>query len=184
MFDNIGSKIKSFVTINAYVGIGIFVLLGLLLMADNFLIGLLTAAIGSSFCWISSFVMYGLGQLIENSYEMVRLLKGSNTQTPSKSTKFTPVYKPATSSNQQASATPVQRNKNVPIAVTKTPSGKIICPTCSLEQWGGAFECSGCGQVFMNGQKVPYWCGKCGKAGPFAGDVCPDCGSSFLLNNI
>jgi len=73
-------------------------------------------------------------------------------------------------------------NKKVPVPVT-VKSGNLTCPTCQLQQPGNRRVCWSCGQLFANGQPgIPYWCGNCGKPGPYDG-VCPDCGDTAKVMN-
>ena len=74
-------------------------------------------------------------------------------------------------------------NQKIPIKLLKDNEGRVICPVCNTSQDGNRYSCLQCGQIFINGQPgVPYWCGKCGKAGPY-GNVCPQCSSSLKLYN-
>ena len=74
MYSNIGTKIKRLAQVIAFLGIAIFVIMGIAVMAsgeDNgFLIGLLTMVVGGVLSWIGSFFTYGFGQLIENTDRM------------------------------------------------------------------------------------------------------------------
>ena len=68
--DNIGGKIKVVAAIQCWVGIIASVIVGMILMAqdkDLILIGALITIIGSLSSWLSSFITYGFGQLVENS---------------------------------------------------------------------------------------------------------------------
>lgn len=78
MFDNIGSKIKSLARIITWIGIIGSVILGIIQISNGsryssyggsplIWSGLGTIVIGSLAAWISSFILYGFGELIENS---------------------------------------------------------------------------------------------------------------------
>lgn len=70
MFNNIGGKIKTLAQVVSGIGISASVIFGCFLMAtdeDTVFIGILVLILGSIFSWISSFMTYGFGQLIENS---------------------------------------------------------------------------------------------------------------------
>lgn len=70
MFNNIGGKIKSLAAVVAWFGIGFSVIIGIVLIAaaeELFLIGLIVAVLGSISSWIGSFLIYGFGELVENS---------------------------------------------------------------------------------------------------------------------
>lgn len=70
MFNNIGGKIKTLAKVVCWIGIIACIITGIVLMAtddDLILVGILTAVVGSLLSWVSSFVLYGFGQLVENS---------------------------------------------------------------------------------------------------------------------
>lgn len=78
MFGNIGGKIKSLAQVITWLGIIGSVIWGFVLMAtDEDLIsaGLMIAVLGSLISWVSSFVLYGFGQLVENTDKLVELSK-------------------------------------------------------------------------------------------------------------
>ena len=70
MFDNIGGKIKTLAKVVCWIGIIACIITGIVLMATNddlVLVGILTAVVGSLLSWVGSFILYGFGQLVENS---------------------------------------------------------------------------------------------------------------------
>lgn len=77
MFDNIGSKIKSVATAIAIFGIIGSIIIGNIIIAEandsyypsatETLNGWLVIIVGSLSSWVSSFTLYGFGQLIENT---------------------------------------------------------------------------------------------------------------------
>lgn len=77
MFENIGSKIKGLASFMCWIGIGVSVMGGIILLAYSgeawyneeicILLGFATMIGGSLLSWLSSFVLYGFGELIENS---------------------------------------------------------------------------------------------------------------------
>lgn len=74
MFTNIGSKIKTLAQAITLVGVVISIITGIGMVAiddDLILTGIITAALGAFLSWISSFVLYGFGQLVENSDKLV-----------------------------------------------------------------------------------------------------------------
>lgn len=88
MFDNIGSKIKSLAQIVCWMGIVVSAISGLAIMISNeetIFVGLLIILLGSIGSWIGSFVLYGFGQLIENSDTLVEISKHSVSKTPKES---------------------------------------------------------------------------------------------------
>ncbi len=68
MFDNIGGKIKTLAKIFCWIGIVFSVIFGIfLIIGEQVIIGLGLLFGGSILSWISSFVLYGFGELIDNS---------------------------------------------------------------------------------------------------------------------
>jgi hypothetical protein len=70
MFSNIGNKIKTLAQTLCWVGIILSVIVGIaLVITDEItdLIGFLVLICGPIISWLSSFMTYGFGQLIENS---------------------------------------------------------------------------------------------------------------------
>ena len=95
MFDNIGKKIKILAYVLTWVGIIASVITGIAMM-NSFesivkTIGLIVLIVGSLLSWASSFIIYGFGQLIENT----DIIAGRNKSSDSKNV----------SSNQQNGGT-------------------------------------------------------------------------------
>lgn len=79
MFNNIGSKIKTFAKVMCWIGIIASVVAGLVMIATSFssyapaagiVAGILTAVLGSLFSCVGSFMMVGFGELVENTAEI------------------------------------------------------------------------------------------------------------------
>ena len=67
MFANVGGKIKAVAQVLTWIGIIGSVIGGLSMMNANFIIGILTAVVGSLLSWVGSLALYGFGELVENS---------------------------------------------------------------------------------------------------------------------
>lgn len=84
MFDNIGKKIKILAYVLTWVGIIASVITGIAMMNsfDSIVktIGLIVLIVGSLLSWASSFIIYGFGQLIENT----DIIAGRNKSSDSK----------------------------------------------------------------------------------------------------
>lgn len=81
MFKNIGEKIKKLAEIFTIIGIVCAVLSGIVVMSfgDGFvLIGFIVIALMSFLAWIGSFLLYGYGQLIDNTDKLVKLHTGES----------------------------------------------------------------------------------------------------------
>ena len=74
MFSNISGKIKTLAQALCWIGIVGSVISGLAMMGsggDLALLGFVVIVIGSLLSWVSSFTLYGFGQLIENTDKIV-----------------------------------------------------------------------------------------------------------------
>lgn len=77
MFDNIGSKLKHAATIISRIGVILSIIeaIAFLLLLNNLSLGLLIAPliviVGLLIAWMISAILYGLGQLIENTDTIV-----------------------------------------------------------------------------------------------------------------
>ena len=94
MFDNIGHKIKMLAKVLCWVGIIFSVAVGILFIRSGrpedgkisavgmimTLIGFSILVGGSLFSWVGSFVLYGFGQLVENSDALVSRSKTSQEE--------------------------------------------------------------------------------------------------------
>lgn len=77
MFDNIGGKIKTLAQVVTWIGIIASVISGFAIMSidEEIFVGLIVMIFGALMSWVSSFVLYGFGQLVENSDKLVKLSK-------------------------------------------------------------------------------------------------------------
>lgn len=67
MFNRIGEKLKGLATILCIIGIIISIIVGGTMASNEYLVGkgVLIMIVGSLFSWVSSFFIYGFGELIE-----------------------------------------------------------------------------------------------------------------------
>ena len=79
-FNNIGKKIKTMAKISFYLLSVLFLFYGILLIikTDNDILGLLWLILGPIISWISSFVLYGFAQLVDNSDKLIALKEVPN----------------------------------------------------------------------------------------------------------
>ena len=75
LFSNIGSKIKNLASVIAWIGIILSVILGIVTFETSAGLGFLIMIFGGLVSWIGSFILYGFGQLIENTDEIRKSLK-------------------------------------------------------------------------------------------------------------
>ncbi len=65
MYDNIGKKIKMLTRIATIISIVAVIIVGLILVEDNPALGLVLIFLCPVVCWVSSFFMYGFGELVD-----------------------------------------------------------------------------------------------------------------------
>ena len=123
MFRNIGKKIKIFAMVLTGIGIaascisGIAVMFFLSRYSVQVVPGLLIIIFGSFFSWLSSFFMYGFGQLIDNTDILVQ--QGKNGSAPSNNYNV---------SNENANMSTMSTATNV----SKSPlADGSYCPHCN-----------------------------------------------------
>lgn len=131
MFKNIDSKIKVLAETITWLGIIASIVGGFLLIAiaEDFISGITIMIFGSLCSWISSFLLYGFGEMIELLYKIeynTRNITGGNNDTDL-TNRF---------------------NNDDEEDEDKTEVKKFICPKCeSLVNFGDA-KCSNCGAAF------------------------------------
>ena len=67
MFDNIGEKLKRLALFLCWGGIILSIILGLLFCDVGIIYGVLTMVLGSLSSWISSWIIYAIGEIAENT---------------------------------------------------------------------------------------------------------------------
>lgn len=101
MFENIGGKIKKLAIVLTVIGIIASFVVGILMAvaASNLhqsqLGGILVIILGSILSWISSFVLYGFGQLIESTCNIEKAVQsgGLSTSTDTNASSVEPDFK-------------------------------------------------------------------------------------------
>ena len=84
MFGNIGGKIKTLAKVNCCLGITFSIILGIVFLALGSetessvltFIGLIVAFGGAFFAWVSSFLLFGFGELVYKTSRISDLLEG------------------------------------------------------------------------------------------------------------
>lgn len=72
MYGNIGGKIKVLATVICIIGAVATILYGVLLcVIEQIALGLAVMIVGPVLSWVSSFALYGFGQLVQNSDRLV-----------------------------------------------------------------------------------------------------------------
>lgn len=77
MFENIGGKIKTLAKVITFLGIGLSVAFGfLLIVGKDYMSGLVTIIVGVLVSWIGSFVLYSWGEVIDELKEQTKIQEG------------------------------------------------------------------------------------------------------------
>lgn len=77
MFENIGGKIKTLAKVITFLGIGLSVAFGfLLIVGKDYMAGLVTIIVGVLVSWIGSFVLYSWGEVIDELKEQTKIQEG------------------------------------------------------------------------------------------------------------
>ena len=72
MFDNAGQKIKAAAEAFCWIGIILSIILGLMSVNKNVIVGFIIIIIGVLSSWVGSFLLYGFGELVDNSTKIVK----------------------------------------------------------------------------------------------------------------
>ena len=85
MFDYVGVKMMTLAKVCAWIGIGASILCALIVMDEGeLLMGVIIVVLGSLISWVSSLVLYGFGQLIDD----VSVLKQKSLENNDKNNKI------------------------------------------------------------------------------------------------
>lgn len=213
LFENIGGKIKklavgTFVVeaIAAIIG-GIGLMVGYQGHPYAILGGLATIFFGLFVALVSSWLLYGFGQLIENSDIVAKNTQAPATRPVARQTTTPPVARQtATPPAAQATAPQVapmtgENAQKPPVKPESREHGDIACPSCGQVQNENRRVCYKCGQRFKaaegtteilveaelhEGDYVDITCPKCGEALCFLADtenaVCSVCDTKIKLS--
>ena len=150
MFDNIGGKIKGLAVVSTVIGFAASVITGIIITFsygdfESFMLGVGVMFAGFLFSWISSLTLYGLGQLIENTDELVA--QGREIQRPSRfSGQNTGSAAPAATYTATPATAPANSH---PVFGIPVGAGRVRCPSCRLIVKEDVEICTGCGQVLI-----------------------------------
>ena len=143
MFSNIGKKIMNLATITSVLGIIASVIAGLAVIGDSFLSAILIMAVGSLVSWISGFVLFGLGRLIDNT-SMICYVLGHPTEPDFEPESFGSTLGKPAAPVQTYSAPQQTYNAPVQTYMPQQPAAKSVASTGAVPN--GYWKCK-CGSV-------------------------------------
>ncbi len=128
MYDNIGGKIKNLAKAIVIVEAIVSIIIGIVLMStdeDLMLTGLLVMLCGPIIAWVSSWPVYGYGQLIENSDIIAEEYNRKNA-----------TYQKTVAKNTERKQSQQRKEVKALIAnpdVTDDKFIDVVCPNCQAE---------------------------------------------------
>ena len=158
-YNNIGEKIKGLAIASFIVEAIGAVITGIILVANEEAYGILIVLFGPIVAWVSSWLLYGFGELISKTCDIEQ-----NTRQ---------IRQTASNTQQNTSNTPRPERKTEPTTAT-TAISRALSPANT--------NSTTIDQDKPMPPSVPYYCVKCGHNGPY-GDYCPKCGSSIKRHN-
>ena len=142
MFDNIGGKIKTLALVCTVIGMIASVLWGLILLSERMvLLGVFVAGLGCLASWISSFLLYGFGELIEqqtiNAAYSARIATLLSAQPGTAKT--------ASGQNAGGAGYSLSAMANQRSQATAHGNGGWVCKSCNTPNDAFALYCKNCG---------------------------------------
>lgn len=170
MYDNSGAKVKGLASFFAGLGMVGSIIVGVVTMIGGrgfggFLGGVMVAAVGCLCAWLSGLVLAAFGELVQNTYEILQILKHESPTKPEKTAsrphteavvKVTPeeidrvmkrdnlpyVEAVLQARKEKSAQSPVETPATA--VVEKTQPLDRTCPACGMVNQGGKF-CYKCG---------------------------------------
>ena len=142
MFNNVGKKLKWLAVFCTIAGAFSSIVYGAILMySDSALLGFLVIIIGALISWLSSLLMYGVGELNDNGsdYEKTIIEKLDKMEKQ--------IEQMEKQTTNRAESTPIElsQQKIVPISTEPAPEGMWRCGRCGSLNEDGLTGCKYCG---------------------------------------
>ena len=155
MFKNIGGKIKGLATVICWIGIIISIIVGIVFFIEAgnagrsrrttaIITGVGTIVGGSLVSWIGSFLLYGFGQLVENSDKVAKsneeLIKLKRTDI----TNLRSLESQIKSQESKPKEPPIKKQEEKPFDYDTPKEGDWICPNCGQRNRAYIASCINC----------------------------------------
>jgi hypothetical protein len=169
LYENIGGKIKNWaITIFVIEAIAAIISGIVMLSNDINLAGALTMIVGPFVAWVSSWLLYGFGELIEttaanesNTRKILEFVQNQRKDQPqvapekpqaNNDPQGVPQAQPQPVKSNIPTQTQSANNENILVsaAAIKAEDGEIICPNCGTKQRSNRKVCWKCSQKFLN----------------------------------
>lgn len=142
MFNNVGKKLKWLAVFCTIAGAFSSIVYGVILMySDSALLGFLVIIIGALISWLSSLLMYGVGELNDNGSDYEKTIIGKLDKMEKQ------IEQMEKQTTNRAESTPIEQSqqKIVPISTEPVPEGMWRCPNCESLEDAGYSRCQSCG---------------------------------------
>ena len=128
MFDDIGGKIQGLAKVICWIGIIICIIIGIVLISDDEAgIGFAVIIVGSLLSWVSSFTLYGFGELVENSSVIRYELQSKKNTSPASTNMGKDPYAAAAEAAEKRSGSDGGKTWTCPYCFAKNPTGSERC---------------------------------------------------------
>lgn len=136
MYDEVGDKIKTLAKVIAWLGIIASVVVGIVTISTG--VGILVLILGPLFSWLSTLVLYGFGQLVENTDILVHQIMFYQPNSPyynDQTNNFQPDKQHDNVNNNQANNSCSERMSDSRLSAKYCPNcQKVVvgnfCPYC------------------------------------------------------
>ena len=108
--------------------------------SDSLLVGLLVILVGPLIALVSTWALYGFGQLVDNSDLIVKEMQKEGV----------PRQKPIVRKEERLPQKPIIRSEDGPQTIKGVPGvarKMIVCPKCGKSQFDGNRNCFACGTL-------------------------------------
>ena len=152
MFDNIGGKIKVLAVVVTIIGCIVSFVFGIILFVEGEVgMGFLVIIMGGLLSWVSSFVLYGFGELIESNQNIQKTnkdiylhLKSNNDSTTEEK-----MNQGTTSTANNTSTYKSYLDEFMKKSPAPAGKKKSYCPDCGKERNDYDTMCNFCGYKFL-----------------------------------
>ena len=134
MYNNSGAKVKGVATTITVLTIIFSVMLGLFVMIESFLSGLLVIAFGCVGAWLSGLLLAAFGELVENSHKILQIMSKEEPLQASEAKVQTDVSAYVATDVSRAEINAVMQRDGVPYGEAMLIAKREKAAACSGDQ--------------------------------------------------